>query len=349
MIKSLLSEPSVAFLFNHSVALRYFTGEKIDEGYVVLTDCVTAFVDLRYFYAAKQLLEKKGVECLPLYSISDVKNYLINKGVTKLYIDYDKTTLSEYEKYKEFGVEIYNGTKDFNASREIKTEFELQSISKACEITQKAFYSAVERVKEGMTERELADLIDTGCVKLGAEGAAFETIVAFGENSAVPHHQTSNRKLTLNTPILIDTGCVVNGYRSDLTRTFYFGTPSEKFVKAYDQVLNANLIAIKSIKEGCLTSDADAYARNYLESYGVADKFTHSLGHGVGLEVHESPTLSPKATPKPLKEGTVFTIEPGLYYDGEFGIRIEDTVVLQRNGVKRLFTDEKNLLIIKQK
>ena len=347
MIKDLLSDGKSAFLFTDSVALRYFTGVKIDEGFLVLSNKATCFTDARYFYAAKQALNKKGIDCVLYDGLHCVKEFLLGTGAKRLYLDFDKTTLSEYNKYKDFGLELLDGTSAFYRQRCVKRSDEIESIKKACAITQRAFYDAVGKLKVGMTELEFAKLIDDGCTLLGAEKPAFNTIVAFGEHSAVPHHQTGNTPLVANTVILVDTGCVVNGYCSDYTRTFYFGKPSEKFIKSYDAVLQANLLATKSIKVGTSTVQADGFARSYLDGLGVAKYFTHSLGHGVGMEVHEVPTLSPRLTlDSTLKQGMVFSIEPGLYYDGEFGIRIEDTVVLTNGGVQRLFTDEKNLMII---
>ena len=145
--------------------------------------------------------------------------------------------------------------------------------------------------------------------------------------------------------ILVDMGANYKGYLSDLTRTAFFGKPSSKFIVVYEKVKEANQVAIDSITAGMTTRDADMISRDVLKKYDLSKYFTHSLGHGVGLEVHEFPTLSP-GSDNELKEGMVFTIEPGVYIDGELGIRIEDTVVIKNGKVERLFNDEKNLLKI---
>ena len=145
--------------------------------------------------------------------------------------------------------------------------------------------------------------------------------------------------------MLIDTGCTVNGYRSDITRTAFFGTPDEKFLRAYDAVLSANLKAEKEIYGGISGKDADKIARDLLTERGYGEYFTHSLGHGVGLEIHEFPYLSPRSEGV-LKENSVFTVEPGVYFDGEFGIRIEDTCVMRDGKAVRLFSDGKTLRVI---
>ena len=140
-------------------------------------------------------------------------------------------------------------------------------------------------------------------------------------------------------------GCTVNGYSSDITITAYFGKPSEKFIEYYQAVLDANVLAEQNISAKMTARQADAIARDFLKAKGLDEYFTHSLGHGIGLDVHEYPTLSPKKDDE-LEDGMVFSVEPGVYLDGEFGIRIEDTVLLQGGRVERLFTDDKNLKIL---
>jgi Xaa-Pro aminopeptidase len=294
----------------------------------------------------KPELEELGVKTMLYKSLQDIKGYLKEQGIKKLYLDFEKTTLTEYQSYKELKVKLVDGSKALKLARSSKTEYELEQIKKACNIAQNAYASAISKVRKGMTELELKDLIVTEMINLGADCESFDTIVAFGKNSAVPHHRTGESKLEDNSVILVDTGCMVNGYCSDITRTAYFGKPSEKFLSVYNAVLSANLTAIDNITDGTNTLDADAYARNLLKEKGYGENFTHSLGHGVGLEIHEFPTLSPKKSDD-LSNGMVFTIEPGAYFDGEFGVRIEDTVALINGKVERLFNDSKELKIIK--
>jgi Xaa-Pro aminopeptidase len=230
--------------------------------------------------------------------------------------------------------------------RAVKDDKEIALIEKACEIAEKAYHKAIKTVKVGMTETELKNTIEENVLSLGGDGVSFDIIVAFGMNAAVPHHETGETTLQNDSVILVDMGALVDGYMSDLTRTCFFGTPSKEFVDCYNAVLNANLLAEEKIVSRMKASEADAVARNYLESKGLAKYFTHSLGHGVGYEIHEFPTLSRRCD-APLEENMVFTIEPGVYFDGEFGIRIEDTVVMKDGKVKRLFSDDKSLEIIK--
>ena len=263
-----------------------------------------------------------------------------------MYIDYDRTTVSECERYKTFGAEIKNCSEELMQLRMIKSEEELACVKKACEIIQEAYHNAIKLAKTGVTEKEIAGKIRSEIIRLGGEGESFETIVAFGANAAVPHHETGETKLTENTAILVDTGALFNGYCSDLTRMAFFGTPDEEFEKAYAAVLAANLAAFDKIVGGMSGKDADAVAREVLKERGYGEFFTHSLGHGVGLEIHERPVVSPKSRDY-LEENAVFTIEPGVYLNGKFGIRIEDTAVIKNGKAERLFTDSKELFVIK--
>ena len=204
---------------------------------------------------------------------------------------------------------------------------------------------AFSHLYEGMTERELKKFVEDRMSALGGEGAAFDTIVAFGKNAAVPHHETGDAQLIANQAVLIDTGAKVNGYCSDITRTAFFGEPDDEFLKAYNAVLDANVKAEEEIYVGLSGKAADKIVRDVLTARGYGEYFTHSLGHGVGLEIHESPYLSPKSD-EILDNGTVFTVEPGVYIDGRFGIRIEDTCIMENGRAKRLFTDDKKPRII---
>jgi len=345
MIK-LPCQKNCAYLFTDYLTRKYLTGYSLDEGFLISGKELCCFVDARYYLMVKPELEELGVKTLLYKSLQDIKGYLKEQGIKKLYVDFEKTTLIEYQSYKELKVKLVDGSKALKLARSIKTEYEFQKIKKACNIAQTAYANAISKVRKGMTELELKDLIVTEMINLGADGESFDTIVAFGKNSAVPHHRTGESKLEDNSVILVDTGCKVNGYCSDITRTAFFGEPSEKFLSVYNAVLSANLTAIEKIKDGTNTLDADAFARNLLKEKGYGENFTHSLGHGVGLEIHEFPTLSPKKSDT-LSNGMVFTIEPGVYLGGEFGVRIEDTVALINGKVERLFTDSKELKIIK--
>lgn len=334
-----------ACLIKDELTGKYLTNLSLDEGYLIVADKMTFFVDARCFSQSKVNYEKIGIETRLLSDFNDIKEFLISLKTENLYIDFSRTTIKEYNFYKQLGFNIKDAEKDIILSRAIKRQEEIENIKKACKIAQNAYYSAIKSIEIGMTERELKSKIEQKILEFDGEGSSFDIIVAFGKNSAIPHHKTSDEKLKENMPILIDMGAIYNGYMSDITRIAYFGNPTEKFVKLYNEVLKANLLATENIKCGMKTNVADALARDSLKNAGLDKYFTHSLGHGIGLEIHEYPTLSFKKQDT-LKENMIFSIEPGIYLEGEFGIRIEDTVLLTKNGIERLFSDSKELLIL---
>ncbi len=335
-----------AFFITDELTRKYITGVDLDTGYLLYSSKPTYLVDARFFYAVKTDIEKSGCTAKLFTSLSDVEAEIKAQNINKLYLDYDRTTLTQFNSYKSFNVELPDGSPILREVKAIKNEDELVNIRKACDIAQNAFYTVLKEIKKGVSESYIRDRLEQEMVENGAEGVSFETIVAFGKNAAVPHHKTSEDLLEDNQVVLVDMGCKVNGYCSDITRTLFFGTPDKRFIDCYDAVLEANERAIANITENTTTDVADGFARNFLEQKGLAKYFTHSLGHGVGLEIHEFPLLTPKKKDE-IKNRMVFTIEPGVYFNGDFGIRIEDTVVLVDGKVERLYSDDKKLLIIK--
>ena len=348
---SIVKENS-AFLITDRISRRYFLGVDIAEGCLILSKTPTFYTDARYFYSAKISVNKSCPNVLcELFNginaewIGAVSKNLKAQDVKTLFVDYERTTVKEYNDYKLFNINLADCSDMLKEKRRTKAKAEIENISSACDVIEKAFYKTVSKIKLGITEKQVEDILIAECKNLGASEMSFDTIVAFGKNSAVPHHETGETVLEQNMPILIDCGCKINGYCSDYTRTFFFGRPSAKFIETYNAVKEANEKAEREITVGMNLKDADGIARDYLKTKGVDKFFTHSLGHCVGLEIHEEPRLSYRAEGK-LKENDVFTIEPGVYFDGEFGIRIEDTVVLEKNGVRRLFSDSKELIVL---
>jgi len=226
--------------------------------------------------------------------------------------------------------------------RQIKSQSELKSIKKAIAIAEKSFIESIEQIKAGMSERELSALLEYRMKLNGAEKAAFDIIVACGKNSAKPHAETSNTRLKPNQPIVIDFGARYKGYCSDLTRTIWLGKMPEYFKKLYKVCLEAQLEAIAIVAPGIEVGEVDKQARKIIESAGYGRYFNHSLGHGIGLDVHEGPVLSQRIKQK-LKPGMVITIEPGIYMPGKGGIRIEDDVLVTEQGCKVLSTLPKQI------
>jgi len=225
--------------------------------------------------------------------------------------------------------------------RAIKEPEEIDLITRATEITDKAIKYAEDIIGIGMTEKEVAWQIEKFMRENGSQTIPFEIIVASGPNSALPHAKPSHRQINSGEPVVIDIGARFGGYCSDLTRTICLGTSDDTFRKVYDTVLGAQLAAIAIIKEGMSGSEADSLARTVIEQAGYGEAFGHSLGHGVGLAPHEQPSLGPNST-ESLNQGMVFSIEPGIYLVGWGGVRIEDLVVMEDSQVRLLSKARKN-------
>jgi len=220
--------------------------------------------------------------------------------------------------------------------RVVKDEQELTAIRQAVALADRAMAYIYQRIQPGMTEKEVAWELEVFMRNRGASALSFETIVAFGPNSALPHATPTDRACQLGDVVLIDMGCVVDNYCSDITRTFSLGEPSAPdFMKIWRLVFNANAVAAAAITAGTISSVADAYARDIIKSAGCGDQFGHSLGHGVGLAVHEAPKVS-YTSEDPLPAGAVITIEPGVYRPGDFGVRLEDMALITENGLEIL-------------
>ena len=347
MCNELSVKDNSAYLITDEFDRRYHSGIVNSEGYVVKTQQETVyFADARYFYALKEKLKNSSVKAKLFKGFCSIKDYLDKNGIKTLCVDYNATTLTQYETYKAFGVEVVNGAKKILDCRKAKTQTEIDSITRACKIAKDAFDYILPFIKEGVSERSIKNRLERFMKKNGAEKPSFETIVAFGKNSAVPHHETGDTKLKKDQAVLLDYGCVVNGYCSDITRTVFYGEPTQKFIQVFESVANANLLAFENAKQGVKAKDLDALVREHFAKTNQEDKFTHSLGHGVGLQIHEEPYLSKKGDGV-LKENYAFTIEPGLYYDGEFGVRIENTVVIKNGVAISLTGNGRELITIK--
>ena len=217
--------------------------------------------------------------------------------------------------------------------RVIKEPEEIELITKAVEITDRAFEHIENMAHIGMTEKEVAWAIEKFIRENGSQALPFDTIVASGPNAALPHAKPSSRTICSGEPILIDMGARFGGYGSDLSRTTCLGSPDDTFNEVYDTVLRAQLEAIAKIEEGMTGEQADSSARTVIEQGGYGEAFGHALGHGVGLAPHESPRLGPNSTDT-LTSGMVLTIEPAIYLPGWGGVRIEDTVVMESGKIR---------------
>ena len=247
----------------------------------------------------------------------------------KIGIDIQNSSSSFYLSFKEKVPNFTDISKKLAIMRAIKEEEELELIKKAGNITTSAMRIGGEKIQtNGITEREVAGLIDMTMRNEGAEDYAFPSIVAFGENSAFPHHVPSDRKIREVDNAVIDIGARYHNYCFDSTRTFIKGN-FEEARKIYEIVLQAQLEAIDTVTDGVKASEVDLTARRVIEKAGYGKYFVHSTGHGVGIEVHEYPAVSPTSNDV-LRENMVITVEPGIYIKGKFGVRIEDTVIVTK-------------------
>ena len=337
------------FLFSSQPSVFYLSKFKSTHAYVLLTSKgkKVLITDSRYTLEAENLLKPKGWEVVEIKSplFENLARIINDFGVKKLGLEGDRVVLNFYEKFKcklsELGIKTIPYEGFLNKFRMVKTPEEIEKISKAVEITDKAFSLLVEFLKENrkriteLKEKDLRRFLICEYLKERAEGESFPSIVASGKNSAIPHHETSNKTIEENAPLLIDTGCVWEGYCSDFTRTLFVGKPDRELLKVYEIVKEAHLRAVEAVRVGEPIKVVDLAAREYIERQGYGEFFTHSTGHGVGIEIHEPPRVY-KNDETPIREGMVFTIEPGVYLPEKGGIRLENIVVATKEGAKIL-------------
>lgn len=327
---------------------QYLTGGFVTEGGFVLTDAEGSvlYTDSRYKEEADKFFAGSDIKVALMNSENTPAKLL--KKYKKVAIPFAQTTVPEYEALKKIGCELVDDSKAFERVMSVKNDFEISSISRACNIAEDGFNLTLPDIKEGMTETEVAALLEYNMRKLGAYSTSFDTIVGFGANASIPHHVTDSTPLKFGDEILIDFGCRVNGYCSDITRTFLFGDDGkhQKFKELYAHVLAAHLLVLENGYAGMTGKEADAIARNYLKQHSLDKYFTHSLGHGIGVNIHEFPRLSSRSEDL-LIDGMVFSDEPGVYLEGELGIRIEDSCHIENGKIKSfMYKTDKNLIIL---
>ena len=242
------------------------------------------------------------------------------------------------------GLELVPVDEPLAALRLVKDADELAAIERACLLTDACFSYLTTIVRPGMTEREVAWELEGWFRTNRADDLAFEPLVLVGARAAMPHGHPSEVAVAPGEPLLIDFGCQVDGYRSDMTRTVFFGEPSPETRRRYEAVRQAQQLAFEAAAPGVIGAELDRIAREHLASAGLGEAFAHGLGHGIGLETHEAPML--KDWDRPLEVGMVFTLEPGVYFPGEIGIRIEDDVHLTDAGPRRLTTASREILVL---
>ncbi|MBP9850396.1 MAG: aminopeptidase P family protein [Candidatus Peribacteraceae bacterium] len=319
-----LSVPAV--IISNLTNIRYLTSIQASAGLLLVTKKqVVLFVDSRYSEVASRRAEKGIVIADP----TELQRYL--SRFKTLGFESDSVTVARLDRWKkQLKNKKFVQIKDFvEGLRAIKDIQELTTLTEACAITKMALRKISSMLRYGMTERELALDIYVYCMNNGADGMAFETIVGFGENTSKPHHRPSDRKLKKGDIVQIDMGAMYRGYCSDYSRVYFTSEPTPKQRKAYRALKEAKKAAEKILRPGVLNTKLDEEARRVLLRHGFDKEFSHSLGHGVGMDIHEGTTLSKRAAPVKLRKNEVVTIEPGLYFKGRWGMRIEDTIVIR--------------------
>lgn len=353
--ESLIKEKLDGVLISSVSNITYLTGfsnfsKDEREAYLIITENDQFIVtDGRYKEAI--LKEVPHFTLLELSSENSLKSIFEKLGqkIKILGIEEDDLTVSEHKQFKKHFKKLKHLS--LKTHRSIKTDEEIRKIENAASLGDQAFSYILKKIKGGISEKEVAFEMENFIKKNGAD-LSFPSIVAFGKNSSVPHHQRSDAKLDKSDGqfVLIDMGVKLKNYSSDMTRTIFFGKPSNKQREIYQVVLEAQKRAVEfinsEIKSGkkIKAAEVDRVARTYFTSKGFPT-IPHSLGHGIGLEVHEHPSLSHKSRDI-LKSGMVFSIEPGIYIEGFGGVRIEDLYVLESGGLRQLTTPPKNLIEI---
>jgi Xaa-Pro aminopeptidase len=341
--KKLKKMDSHAALIENPVDLLYLTGLLLSAGKLFITaTAARLFVDGRYLEkAAKQ----SPIKTL-LSEEAAIEAFLKTQKIKTLSFDSKSTNYDRFLhlqlQLKKQKIQLSPIADQLKDLRLIKDAEELKMMRLSARLLWKGFKHIQKILKPGMTEREVARQFEAYVGSLGAEGNAFEPIIAFGPNTSMPHHRAGDKKLKAGEPVLVDIGVVYKNYRSDMTRMISPKRPSALFKKYYHIVREAQQAALNLCYPGMPIQALDNAAREVMARQGVEEHFLHSLGHGIGLETHEFPRISHAGEDKDtlLKPGMVITIEPGLYLPGQFGIRYEDTIAITKQGYENFYPSD---------
>ena len=341
-----------AFLITSGVNRFYLTDFSSSEGAVLITKKnAYLLVDFRYGEAA----EKTAKSCKTVVFkklLESVKQICSEEKINEMFVERENVTLAKADRYrkafKDFGVKLSDdGILDTLLCnlRKVKSSDEISMLKTAQRISEEAYTEILNYVKPGVSEREIALELEYLMRKKGADGVSFDLITISGKKTALPHGVPDDNVVKEGDFFLSDIGALYRGYHSDMTRTVAVGYATDEMLKVYDIVLEAQLSALEKVRNGVKAGTIDSTARNIIESYGYGDKFGHSTGHGVGLDIHEQPTVY-KTNDTILSEGMIITVEPGIYLPDKFGIRIEDMLAVTKNGCDNFAGIDKNLVIL---
>ncbi|MGC1870603.1 MAG: aminopeptidase P family protein [Acidobacteriaceae bacterium] len=343
-----------AMLVTHPVDARYLTGFTGSNAAIVLPlpqpgktqrrsrlNKPVLFTDGRYIQQARQETKHAGVVIAQGPILREACASMVSGGVRKCAIDAEHTTVATLDAMRQWipaklRRSFFQPVPPLTAGlRELKDAEEIARIQAAAQLGCRLFEDLLTQIEPGKREVEIAAHLEYGARMAGAEGMSFETIVASGPRSALPHGHATEQRMPRRGFVVLDFGVLLHGYCSDMTRTVHLGPATAAERDAYEAVLEAQLSAIAAVRSGVSCGEVDEAARSVLRRAKLADFFTHSTGHGVGMEIHEGPRIAAKQQ-QTLKPGMVITIEPGVYLPGRFGIRIEDMVLVTRSGAQIL-------------
>ncbi len=342
-LRELLKEKSLDGLFISTPGnRRYLSGFTGSAGYLMITQQKAYLAtDFRYYEQVGQ--QSPDFELIKV--TKPLREWLpeLLTGVGTLGFEAFNLTFSQHQMLKSAMLHMKPvarpklvATEDLvEEIRVIKDPREMLILKRAVEIADKAFTDIAAALEPGQTERDIAWRLEKSMREQGAEGNSFDLIVAAGPNAALPHHRPDDTQLKMNETLIIDMGCRLEGYCSDLSRTVWLGKPTDQYRRVYDTVLAAQETAINAVQAGMTGHECDKLARDVIEKAGFGDNFGHGTGHGVGLDIHENPRVS-RNQKNVLKDEMAFTIEPGIYLPGWGGVRIEDIVILEKGRSRDL-------------
>ena len=328
----------------------YLTGFHSSAGFVFVTaDGADFYTDFRYYEMAKKAVRSCKVTLLT-NTIGQINELIAKYGVTELFVETNSVSVSDFNLYKSRFDNVSVADNDFLDKalcelRSVKNKTEIEHIKLAQKLTDDTFSYILDKISVGRTEKEIMLDMEFYLRRLGSEGVSFDFIVVSGKNSSLPHGVPTDKKIEKGDFVTMDFGAVVNGYRSDMTRTVAVGDATAEMKKVYETVLAAQNAAFDLIAPNAVCRDVDRAARDLINGAGYEGCFGHGLGHSVGIEIHENPSFNTRCETR-LAEGMILTVEPGIYLENRFGVRIEDMVLITENGFENLTKSDKNLIIL---
>lgn len=351
-VMSWLGNEHEAALVTSEESKRYLTDFGSEDGTMLITKAGAYFIiDARYFeHTEQQVTDPLCKVVLQKELYDQIGEILADRKIQTVYIEDEKMTVSVLSGFKRrFSGINFDSTNRFSdfmrQMRIIKADQEIAYITKAQRIAEAAFTKLLSSMRVGQTEKQIAAALEFIMLDMGSDGVSFPTIAASGVNSACPHAVPTNKPVQDGDFLTLDFGATYKGYHSDMTRTVVFGKPTDEMKNIYNAVWGANSDAIKAVRADISCKLVDNVARSTLDAWGYEEYFTHGLGHGVGLEIHEAPTVGSRSGTT-LREGMIITIEPGVYIPGKYGVRIEDMCVVTKDGCNIITETPKTLIYI---